>query len=258
MISFLHKAMFSPSTTTLLQAVKNDQLVTWPGMTPENITKHLPKSIAMALGHLDQQHKNVRSTKPKPPTTTEPTPNSDYNPASKNPNECTHQVFLAIVDAGTGKIYTDQTGKFPVTSSRGNKYLFVPYKYDSNAIMAGPIKSRMQDELLRAYQKLTNQLRKRGLTPKLQRLDNECSQAMKDEMDNQNISWQLTPVGIHRRNAAERAIQTFKNHFLAGLWHPRTTISPYTYGVASPPRPNAPSIYSAHPGSTRAYRRRPN
>jgi hypothetical protein len=40
---------------------------------------------------------------------------------------------------------------------------------------------------------------------------------MKEEMDNQNVSWQLTPVGIHRRNAAERAIRTFKNHFLAGL-----------------------------------------
>jgi hypothetical protein len=27
----------------------------------------------------------------------------------------------------------------------------------------------------------------------------------------------LFPPGIHRRNAAERAIRTFKNHFIAGL-----------------------------------------
>jgi hypothetical protein len=27
----------------------------------------------------------------------------------------------------------------------------------------------------------------------------------------------LPPPGIHRRNAAERAIRTFKNHFIAGL-----------------------------------------
>jgi hypothetical protein len=40
---------------------------------------------------------------------------------------------------------------------------------------------------------------------------------MKTEMDAQHINWQLTPVGIHRRNAAERAIRTFKNHLLAGL-----------------------------------------
>jgi hypothetical protein len=40
---------------------------------------------------------------------------------------------------------------------------------------------------------------------------------MKDEMDTQNIDWQLTPVGIHQRNAAERAIRMLKNHLLAGL-----------------------------------------
>jgi hypothetical protein len=121
MIAFLHKAMFSPTTTTtLLQAVKNGHLATWPGMITENINKHLPKSIATALGHLDQQHKNTRSTKPKTPTTT-PTPKSDTQPTSENPNERTHQVFPAIIDADTGKIFTDQTGKFPVTSSHGNK-----------------------------------------------------------------------------------------------------------------------------------------
>jgi hypothetical protein len=32
-----------------------------------------------------------------------------------------------------------------------------------------------------------------------------------------NIQYQLVPPHIHRRNAAERAIRTFKNHFIAGL-----------------------------------------
>ena len=32
-----------------------------------------------------------------------------------------------------------------------------------------------------------------------------------------DIDFQLVPPGIHRRNAAERAIRTFKNHFIAGL-----------------------------------------
>ena len=31
------------------------------------------------------------------------------------------------------------------------------------------------------------------------------------------MSFQLVPPHIHRRNAAERAIRTFKNHFIAGL-----------------------------------------
>jgi hypothetical protein len=213
-IQFLHKALFSPSKFTLLKAINNNnQLTTWPGMTTENVTKHLQKSFATTLGHQDQTRKNARSTQPQPPIDEK----SEQEPDPISPQQRTHQVFTAIVDSGTGKIYTDQTGRFPVTSSRGNKYLFLLYDYDSNDILAEPIKSRQQDELLRAYKQLIQHLQQRGLTPKLQRLDNECSAAMKTEMDAQNIDWQLTPVGIHRRNAAERAIHTFKNHLLAGL-----------------------------------------
>jgi hypothetical protein len=32
-----------------------------------------------------------------------------------------------------------------------------------------------------------------------------------------DANFQLVPPGIYRRNAAERAIRTFKNHFIAGL-----------------------------------------
>ena len=40
---------------------------------------------------------------------------------------------------------------------------------------------------------------------------------MIDEIESNNIKYQLTPSGNHSRNAAERAIQTFKHHFIAGL-----------------------------------------
>ena len=36
-------------------------------------------------------------------------------------------------------------------------------------------------------------------------------------MTSEEVDFQLTPPHIHRRNAAERAIQTLKNHFIAGL-----------------------------------------
>ena len=36
-------------------------------------------------------------------------------------------------------------------------------------------------------------------------------------MTNQQEDYQLVPPGNHRRNAAERAIRTFKNHLIAGL-----------------------------------------
>jgi len=60
-------------------------------------------------------------------------------------------------------------------------------------------------------------LKGRGLTPMLQRLDNEASELLQDYMAEEGIDYQLTPVGLHRRNSSARAIQTFKNHFIAGL-----------------------------------------
>ena len=42
---------------------------------------------------------------------------------------------MATVDE-TKKIYTDQTGKFPITYSWGNKYILIMYVYDANAILA--------------------------------------------------------------------------------------------------------------------------
>lgn len=55
-------------------------------------------------------------------------------------------VFAAIKDLG--KIYTDQTGRFPTTSSLGQKYVMILYDYDSNAIMAKPTKNRTGTEIL--------------------------------------------------------------------------------------------------------------
>ena len=41
---------------------------------------------------------------------------------------------------------------------------------------------------------------------------------MKTMFDNEIVTYQLVPPHIHRRNAAERAICTYKNHLIAGLY----------------------------------------
>jgi hypothetical protein len=126
----------------------------------------------------------------------------------------THNAYAATIDAG--QIYTDQTGRFPVVSSKGNKYIMILYDYDSNAIVAQPIKDRAAPELLRAFQVMEQKLVARGLKPKLMKLDNEASKLLKTYLDQQDITFQLVPLYIHRRNAAERAIRSFKDHLIAG------------------------------------------
>ena len=109
--------------------------------------------------------------------------------------------------------YSDLTGRFPHVSSRGNNYMLVVYDYDSNAIMVEPIKSRAAAVIRNAWEKLNNILCSRGRKPNLYLLDNECSTELKQAMTKHNITFQRVPPHVHRRNAAERAIQTFKHHF---------------------------------------------
>ena len=57
----------------------------------------------------------------------------------------------------------------------------------------------------------------KGVKPTVQRLDNEASKAYTDNITKHGLKYQLTPAQMHRRNIAERAIQTFKNHFITVL-----------------------------------------
>ena len=57
----------------------------------------------------------------------------------------------------------------------------------------------------------------RGLTPRTHVLDNECSKVLKEYTEEENETFQMVPPHLHRRNAAERAIQTFKNHLISGM-----------------------------------------
>jgi hypothetical protein len=104
-----------------------------------------------------------------------------------------------------------------VVSSKGNKYIMILYDYDSNAILAQPIKDRTSPELLKAFQVREQELVARGLTPKLMKLDNEASKLLKTYLHQQNITFQLVPPYSHRRNSAERAIRSFKDHLISGL-----------------------------------------
>jgi hypothetical protein len=57
----------------------------------------------------------------------------------------------------------------------------------------------------------------RGYKPQTHWLDNEASNALKNYNQTEGITYQLVPPHNHRRNAVERAIRTWKNHFTVGL-----------------------------------------
>ena len=93
--------------------------------------------------------------------------------------EQTHQLFLKVTECSR-KIFTDHTGRFPITSSFGYKCIMIAYDYDSNNILAEPIKSRTILHIKNAYQTMRKFLCRRGLTPRTHVLNNECSKVLKE------------------------------------------------------------------------------
>ena len=65
----------------------------------------------------------------------------------QEPKVRTQMAYLQTIEL-LGKVSTDQTGRFPVTSSRGSKYLMVLYDHDSNAILFKPLTSRNEREII--------------------------------------------------------------------------------------------------------------
>jgi hypothetical protein len=93
----------------------------------------------------------------------------------------------------------------------------VCYVYYCNYVKVIPMKYRSDSEWVKAYDTILQELTVKGFTPKIQTLDKEASAALKIFFTVNDVHYQLVPPHCHRRNAAERAIWTFKEHFVAGL-----------------------------------------
>jgi hypothetical protein len=93
----------------------------------------------------------------------------------------------------------------------------VRYIYDCNYVKVIPMKSRSASEWVTAYNSVNQEITVNGFKPKLKTLDKEASAALKNFFSINDIAYQFVPPHFHLRNAAERAIRTFKEHFVAGL-----------------------------------------
>jgi hypothetical protein len=75
----------------------------------------------------------------------------------------------------------------------------------------------------------------RGLFVDLQILDNKASSAYKESITFKwNATFQLVPPDMHHCNWAERAICTFKDHFLAILAGVNVAFPPYLWDLLVP------------------------
>jgi hypothetical protein len=109
------------------------------------------------------------------------------------------------------------------------------------------MKNRGYKEMVCAFDLLIQSLIMRGVRPLLQRLDSEASLTLRNYLTEQGMDNQLAPPHIYRHNNDERAIQTFKNQFVDGLFSvdPSSPLKLWDKHVATskyysqcPPMPN--------------------
>ena len=91
------------------------------------------------------------------------------------------------------------------------------YEHDSNTILAEPIENWQAATKCNAFLNIHKVLNERGSKPKFYIMDNECFIDLKEALEKYEIESQLAPPHMHRQNASEQAIITYKNHFISVL-----------------------------------------
>ena len=95
-------------------------------------------------------------------------------------------------------MYTNQTGRFPVRSYRGNQYIMVLIEMNRDAILVEAMRNRTSGEMVKAYQTLVDRLKASGIQPKMHILDNVCSNELKLVIGKNGTEHQLVPPHDHR------------------------------------------------------------
>ena len=109
----------------------------------------------MWKGHGRKIKLGLRSTK-------QALPDELKTPPTGKPRQVEHELHVKTYNLQEDldrKQYSDQTGKFPITSHKGNQYVMVAYGMDlSGRILAEPMRNRTPGSMIQAYQRLYNRL----------------------------------------------------------------------------------------------------
>eukprot|EP00804_Cyclotella_cryptica_P004885 CCRYP_004953-RA/>CCRYP_004953-RA protein AED:0.21 eAED:0.22 QI:0/0/0/1/0.5/0.33/3/0/1060 len=147
----------------------------------------------------------------------EPMTAPHFIPPDITDTTCNVFCFAALADKHHGTMYTDATGALPAVTLEGNQYYLVAYAYDPNYIYATPLRNLRDESIMTAFDYVFQDLKSKGYNPTFNITDNQATNPIKAYLGTENCKWQFVEPNNHRVNAAERAIQTFKNHFISGL-----------------------------------------
>jgi hypothetical protein len=157
LINFYHATMNHPVVSTLVKATNKGYLKGFANLKSHQVCQHIKVKDKTERGHMDQLPQGKQTTKTGSPAGIPPPfpPNSKpidtMEPLPQEPfNTPMHFVFMTIIKISS-MLFSNRSAQFPIISNRGNKYIVIFYIYDANFVKSVPIKSRLKEELLRAY-----------------------------------------------------------------------------------------------------------
>jgi len=195
----------------------------------ETCRRHVADTTQNVAVWAKKRHADIRHMELRRPSGFD-TLGEDSEPPSIAAIEKKGDIYIKVYKLGqegrlSNTMFSDQTGEFPFISSRGNNFIMLVHHVDSNSTWVEPLKKQLEGTLIVARTKILEQMRLQGIVPKHQILDNQCSARMKLAMDTtvlldgsiSKMTYELVPPDEHQRNIAEKAIQTFKDHFIGVL-----------------------------------------
>jgi hypothetical protein len=139
-IIFYHATLNYPVVSTLVKAINKGYLKGFASLTLRRVHQHIKVNNKTEKGHMDQSCQGKQSTNTgspegiPPPFPPDSKPIDTMEPLPQEPfNAPTHFVFMTIIEI-SGMLFSSQSGRFPITSNRGNKYVVIFYIYDANFI----------------------------------------------------------------------------------------------------------------------------
>jgi hypothetical protein len=251
-VRFFH-AVFAHPTFNAFHSALAKHLGAIIPVTAKEASENPPKTVATVRGHLHNLAQGIASTKPKAQAGLEsndedrksiPGFREEVN-ATFPVNNTDWHVHLS------GRIAMDATGKMHVQSYTGHTAIFILYHPATNYIRAVPFRSKA--EISRLMCALYAEQIQLGHTITNLYIDNEIDNAARAYLTGYGVKINNVAPYCHRANPAERAIGTYKDHFIA-LLSGRDPSCPLSYWSEAITHAEVTlNLLRAGPGNTSAY-----
>jgi hypothetical protein len=152
-------------------------------------------------------------------------------PAGRPASPTQHHILTRYVPVSR-RAFMDLAGRFPFKSIGGFEYMLIMFAEDDNYIHVELMRTRGAKEYARAYEQGLTFFRECGICPTWMSLDNKTNPLIATISRECGVRIQYAPHGNHQANAAERAIQTWKDHFILSSYLPWTRISLWRRGTS--------------------------